>query len=153
MKCTLCAVESRTCWAQNGKGIRQVSVRGEQRRGLVRDLPAQPPPGVAEPIDWLLLTMVAVHTPADAMERIDWYICRWIVEGWRGRPGQPGPLNRSRLGRHPAGGLPARRCFDRAHPLVGGRQCCAGPPCPPAGTLQPSRPRRPGDRPLRPDSV
>jgi len=30
-----------------------------------------PPPGVAEPLDWLLLTTVAVLTPADALERVD----------------------------------------------------------------------------------
>jgi Transposase DNA-binding len=35
-----------------------------------------PPPGVAEPLDWLLLTTVAVLTPADALERVDWSICR-----------------------------------------------------------------------------
>ena len=35
-----------------------------------------PPAGVAEPLDWLLLTTVAVLTPADALERVDWYICR-----------------------------------------------------------------------------
>jgi hypothetical protein len=34
-----------------------------------------PPPVVAEPLDWLLLTTVAVLTPADALERVDWYIC------------------------------------------------------------------------------
>jgi len=35
-----------------------------------------PPAGVADPLDWLLLTTVAVLTPADALERVDWYICR-----------------------------------------------------------------------------
>ena len=35
-----------------------------------------PPADVAEPLDWLLLTTVAVLTPADALERVDWYICR-----------------------------------------------------------------------------
>lgn len=35
-----------------------------------------PPASVAEPLDWLLLTTVAVLTPADALERVDWYICR-----------------------------------------------------------------------------
>jgi hypothetical protein len=41
-----------------------------------------PPPGVTEPLDWLLLTTVAVHSAADALERVDWYICRWVVEVW-----------------------------------------------------------------------
>jgi transposase-like protein len=39
----------------------------------------EPPDGV-EPIEWLLLTTVAVHTVADAVERVDWYACRWGSE-------------------------------------------------------------------------
>ena len=31
-------------------------------------------------LEWLLLTSVPVQTLADALERIDWYTCRWIVE-------------------------------------------------------------------------
>ena len=38
-----------------------------------------PPAGVA-PLDWLLLTTVAVHTTADAEERLAWYACRWGIE-------------------------------------------------------------------------
>lgn len=39
----------------------------------------QPPLGV-EPIEWLLLTTVAVTTLAEACERIAWYTCRWTIE-------------------------------------------------------------------------
>ena len=35
-----------------------------------------------EPIEWLLLTTCAVHTTAEAIERVDWYACRWGVEVW-----------------------------------------------------------------------
>jgi len=39
-----------------------------------------PPPGVEEPLDWLLLTTVAVPTAAAAQERQAWYACRWGIE-------------------------------------------------------------------------
>jgi Transposase DNA-binding/Transposase Tn5 dimerisation domain len=41
----------------------------------------EPPVGV-EPIEWLLLTTVAVQTVADAIERVEWYACRWGIEVW-----------------------------------------------------------------------
>lgn len=45
----------------------------------IRTWEPDPPPDV-EAIEWLLLTSVAVETLADALERIDWYTYRWIVE-------------------------------------------------------------------------
>lgn len=33
-----------------------------------------------EPLEWILLTNRPVHSLADAMERIDWYERRWIIE-------------------------------------------------------------------------
>jgi hypothetical protein len=38
-----------------------------------------PPTGV-EAVEWILLTNVAIETPADAWERVDWYQRRWILE-------------------------------------------------------------------------
>jgi len=38
-----------------------------------------PPPDV-KPVEWLLLTTVAVETVGDAQERIDWYCQRWQIE-------------------------------------------------------------------------
>ena len=38
-----------------------------------------PPTGV-EPLCWLLLTTVPVLSFADAIERIEWYCCRWQIE-------------------------------------------------------------------------
>ena len=47
-----------------------------------------PPPGVKEPLEWLLLSTAplwpdhgqAVATLADAVERTQWYACRWGIE-------------------------------------------------------------------------
>ena len=38
------------------------------------------PPAGAKPLEWILLTNVAVDNGADAGERIDWYACRPIIE-------------------------------------------------------------------------
>ncbi len=38
------------------------------------------PPAGVEPLDWLLLTSVPVHSLADAQERVAWYRVRWTVE-------------------------------------------------------------------------
>ncbi len=40
------------------------------------------PPSDVEPIEWLLLTSVEVDTLEDALERIDWYTHRWVVEDY-----------------------------------------------------------------------
>ena len=44
---------------------------------VVREL--NPPPGT-EPVCWVLLTNVAVGSLADAWERCDWYVARWVIE-------------------------------------------------------------------------
>lgn len=38
------------------------------------------PPKGATPLEWVLLTNVAVTTEADAWERVAWYECRWVLE-------------------------------------------------------------------------
>jgi Transposase DNA-binding/Transposase Tn5 dimerisation domain len=38
------------------------------------------PPAGEEPLEWLLLTNVPVLVLEDALARIDWYKCRWIIE-------------------------------------------------------------------------
>jgi hypothetical protein len=40
------------------------------------------PPAEVEAIEWLLLTTVAVETVDDAIERVQWYSCRWGIEVW-----------------------------------------------------------------------
>jgi hypothetical protein len=49
--------------------------------GAVQVREVEPPDGV-EPIEWLLLTTVAVQTGADAIERVEWYAGRGGIEGW-----------------------------------------------------------------------
>jgi hypothetical protein len=46
---------------------------------VVRVWEMEPPAGV-EPVEWILLSNVAVSSVADAWERVDWYECRWLVE-------------------------------------------------------------------------
>jgi Transposase DNA-binding/Transposase Tn5 dimerisation domain len=41
-----------------------------------------PPAGVKEPIDWLLLTSLPVRSLEEAMEVIGYYEKRWIIEEW-----------------------------------------------------------------------
>jgi hypothetical protein len=38
-----------------------------------------PPPG-EEPISWLLLTSLAVDSAEQAIELLQWYLCRWSIE-------------------------------------------------------------------------
>jgi Domain of unknown function (DUF4338)/Transposase Tn5 dimerisation domain/Transposase DNA-binding len=38
------------------------------------------PAAVPEPLEWMLLSTVAVADLADAVERIQWYACRWGIE-------------------------------------------------------------------------
>src|SRR5207302_2364257 len=40
-----------------------------------------PPVGVP-PLEWLLLTTCPVASTAAALERVDWYACRWGIEVW-----------------------------------------------------------------------
>ena len=38
------------------------------------------PPTGEEPVVWLLLTNLPVDTPAQALEKLQWYLCRWQIE-------------------------------------------------------------------------
>lgn len=40
-----------------------------------------PPAGVAA-VAWLLLTTVPISSTAEALERLEWYACRWGIEVW-----------------------------------------------------------------------
>lgn len=39
-----------------------------------------PPPDVKEPLEWLLLSTAPVASLTDAVERVQWYTCRWAIE-------------------------------------------------------------------------
>jgi len=45
---------------------------------LVRE--ENPDPQVKEPIEWMLLTNLPVESLREAIEKIDWYCCRWQIE-------------------------------------------------------------------------
>jgi len=40
----------------------------------------QCPPSGVEPLEWMLLTTIEVHTFSQATEKIDWYVRRWGIE-------------------------------------------------------------------------
>ena len=42
---------------------------------------AKPPEGI-EPVEWMLLTTMAVHDADEAKERLSWYAARWGIEVW-----------------------------------------------------------------------
>jgi len=55
---------------------------GEERyvtAWVVRTWEKDPPPDI-DPIEWILITSVPIQSLSDALERIEWYTCRWIVE-------------------------------------------------------------------------
>ncbi|MEA3274672.1 MAG: IS4 family transposase [Pseudomonadota bacterium] len=37
------------------------------------------PPAGEEPVEWLLLTNLPVDTPEQAIEKLQWYLCRWQI--------------------------------------------------------------------------
>src|ERR671924_445822 len=45
-------------------------------------VPHRGPPADVTPIEWLLLTTVAVDTVDDATQCVQWYSCRWGIEVW-----------------------------------------------------------------------
>jgi hypothetical protein len=47
---------------------------------VVRVWEADPPAGVVEPLEWILLCSVATVSRAEINERRAWYSCRWLVE-------------------------------------------------------------------------
>jgi hypothetical protein len=49
---------------------------------LIRVWEPNPPPGVNEPLEWILLTSVSTETVAAAWERTAWYRCRWLAEDY-----------------------------------------------------------------------
>ena len=40
---------------------------------------SDPPDGV-EPVSWMLLTTIPVHSFEEALEKVQWYTCRWQIE-------------------------------------------------------------------------
>lgn len=40
----------------------------------------EPPPGIDEPLEWMLLSNRPAHSLDEALERLRWYACRWNIE-------------------------------------------------------------------------
>lgn len=40
------------------------------------------PPTGAEPLEWILMTNVPVHSAEDAIQRVEWYEARWVIEDY-----------------------------------------------------------------------
>jgi hypothetical protein len=49
---------------------------------IVRAWEVDAPPAIKEPIEWILITSVPTSTVEDALERVRWYTCRWLVEDY-----------------------------------------------------------------------
>jgi hypothetical protein len=49
-------------------------------------------PAAVDPLEWMLLTTVAVATAEDAIERVHWYAGRWGIEVWHRVLKSGGPL-------------------------------------------------------------
>lgn len=49
---------------------------------VIRVWEVDPPPGVREPLEWILLTNIPTESLTDACRRIGWYEKRWIVEDY-----------------------------------------------------------------------
>ena len=47
---------------------------------VVRIWEAEPPAGVQEPLEWVLLCSLPASTLDELRERRDWYCCRWLIE-------------------------------------------------------------------------
>lgn len=47
---------------------------------VIRVWEPDPPPGIAEPLEWILICSLPTRNLQEAKERRDWYGCRWLVE-------------------------------------------------------------------------
>ncbi len=69
---------------------------------VVRVWEPEPPKGVKEPLEWVLLTSVATEGEADAWERVAWYTCRWTNEDYHSCLKTGCSLEQRNLGDQPA---------------------------------------------------
>ncbi len=69
---------------------------------VVRVWEPEPPKGVKEPLEWVLLTSVATDSEAAAWERVRWYTCRWTNEDYHSCLKTGCRLEQRNLGDQPA---------------------------------------------------
>lgn len=58
----------------------EVRLGGPIRAWVVRAWEKNPPPAVSDPLEWVLLSSVAVESWTEAVERVGWYRRRWLIE-------------------------------------------------------------------------
>jgi Transposase DNA-binding/Transposase Tn5 dimerisation domain len=67
-------------WVPPPTGTPARKTRAVLAAWVIRIWEATPPPGVEEPLEWLLLCSLPTVTLAEMKERRDWYGCRWLIE-------------------------------------------------------------------------
>jgi len=58
----------------------QIRRAGPITAWVVRAWEVDPPSEIKDPLDWVLLSSVAVTNTSDALERVAWYRRRWLIE-------------------------------------------------------------------------
>jgi Transposase DNA-binding/Transposase Tn5 dimerisation domain len=74
------ALAAAAVWVPPAKGTPQAATKPVVAAWVIRIWEPQPPAGVAEPLEWILLCSVPTATLEGLKARRDWYCCRWMVE-------------------------------------------------------------------------
>jgi hypothetical protein len=67
-------------WIPAPRGTPQRQAQPILAAWVIRVWEAQPPPGVGEPLEWILLCSLPADTLEELRQRRDWYGCRWLIE-------------------------------------------------------------------------
>jgi hypothetical protein len=67
-------------WVPAPPGTPKRSSQPVYKAWIIRIWEANPPPGVEEPLEWILWCSVPTQTLAEGLERRNWYSTRWLVE-------------------------------------------------------------------------
>lgn len=74
------ALAAAPVWVPPPRGTPRRRSRPVLPAWVVRVWEPDPPTGVREPLEWVLLSALPARTPAELKERRDWYACRWLAE-------------------------------------------------------------------------
>lgn len=67
-------------WVPAPAGTAQRAAQPLLAAWVIRIWEPQPPAGVEEPLEWILLCSLPSTTLEELKERRDWYCCRWMIE-------------------------------------------------------------------------
>jgi hypothetical protein len=67
-------------WLPPPSGTRQRSSQPVIVAWVIRIWEADPPAGIDEPVEWVLISSMRSQTLEELKERRDWYCCRWLIE-------------------------------------------------------------------------